>query len=201
MDRKALIKLLVKIFPLFICILIVWQYLGISRLYHEALAPVLAILFALFDPLGPVKDVTAGGGEFAVRLVIHGRDMPLFLTAEDITSNTAMLLTLYLASPFKSQVRKFIIHLFLAVFVLYWIHIFTIASTIKFAMMSNPQIISLYPAGRIEARLVPFFINFYENLGMYLFALVLWLPYITTRLLFRRKPESSKSVPEPEPEI
>jgi hypothetical protein len=190
MERKTVIRLLIKLFPLYVAILLLWQYAGVSRWYHELIAAVLSQGYALFDSSGPVKGVDVKGAEFMAKLLVAQKKLPLFITAEDITSNTAMLFALYGASPMRGHGRAFASYLFSALGILFLIHLITVAAQIQYALMSNETIMQLFPAGALSLKVIPVYMNFYILIGMYLFILCLWLPYIMTVVMHHRKQQT-----------
>lgn len=187
MERKTVISLLIKLFPLYVAILLLWQYAGVSRWYHECIAAVLGWGYALFDAAGPIKGIAVRDGEFLVKLLVAQKKLPLFITAEDITSNTAMLLALYWASPVRRRWKSFARHLGSALGILFVIHLFTVAAQIQYALMSNEMIMRLFPAGALALTAIPIYMNFYTLIGMYLFILGLWIPYIMAVVINQRR--------------
>lgn len=192
MERKAVLHLLIKLFPLYIAILLLWQFAGISRWYHELVAGALEWGYALLNGGGPVKGVDVKDGEFLVKLLVAGKKLPLFITAEDITSNMAMLLTLYAASPIRPHGRSFVRFLLWSLGILFVIHVCTAAAQIQYAMMTNQVIMRFCPASALSLKMIPIYINFYTLIGMYLFILGLWLPYITMVVLRNRRPHATR---------
>jgi hypothetical protein len=190
MERKTVIGLLIKLFPLYVAVLLLWQYVGISRVYHELIALVLGTGYALFDPQGLIKGIDVREGEFLVKLLAGGKKLPLFITAEDLTSNMAMLLTLYGASPFRGRCRMFARHLLISLGILFAIHVFTLAAQIQYALMSNETTARLHPPNSFLASVIPIYMNFYTLFGMYLFILGLWLPFIMS-VVMRHKREAA----------
>jgi hypothetical protein len=178
MGPRAALKLLAKAIPFYILILVAWQLLKVSHIYHHLIAWGLDWLYPALDPLGPVKGVGAGGGDLLVKLLISGKKLVLVIKAEDITSNTAMLLALYLASPIRPRLKRFFAFFIPSLFVLYLVHLGTAAASIKYAFLSNPTVTSLYPPSTFVARFIPLYKVFYTNVLMYLSILALWLPYI-----------------------
>jgi len=178
MGPRAALRLLAKAIPFYILILVVWQLLKVSHIYHHSIAWGLDFLYPALDPLGPVKGIGAGGGELLVKLLLSGKKVGLAIKAEDITSNTAMLFALYLASPIRPRVKRYLAFFLSSLFILYFIHLGTAAVSIKYALLSNPAVTELYPPSAFVARFVPLYIVFYTNILMYLSILALWLPYI-----------------------
>ncbi len=175
MARKTLIVFLIKIFPLFLLILFLWQYLRISHAYLALAAFTLNAFFPLLDPTGIVEGFGSDGISFIVYLA---NAKPLKIVAEDITSNTAMLLSLYLASPIRLYLRKFIIFFAASILILFLVHCFTVSVTILYAFASNPDIMERHPLGPTTIKAVDDYVYFYELIGMYLIVLALWFPYI-----------------------
>lgn len=179
MARKALIVFLIKIFPLFLLILFLWQYLRISHLYLALVASTLNVFFPLLDPIGIVEGFGTDGISFIVYLA---KAKSLKIVGEDITSNTTMLLSLYLASPIRPYLRKFIIFFAASILILFLVHCFTVSMTILYAFASNPDIMKHHPVGPTTIKAVDDYVYFYELIGMYLIILALWFPYIGSYL-------------------
>jgi hypothetical protein len=179
MARKALIAFLIKIFPLFLLILFLWQYLRLSHAYLAVAASVLNVIFPLLDPTGLVTGFDSDGISFIVHLSIA---KPLKIVGEDITSNTAMLLSLYLASPIRHYLRKFVIFFTASIVILFFVHCFTVCMTILFAFATNPVIMKRNPIGLTTIKAADNYVYFYELVGMYLIILALWFPYIGSYL-------------------
>jgi len=175
MVRKALIVFLIKIFPLFLLILFFWQYLGISHVYLGLAAAVLNVFFPLLDPTGLVQGFGSDGTSFIVYLA---GSHTLKIVGEDITSNTAMLLSLYLASPILYRPRKFVFYFAGSILILFFIHCFTVSTTILYAFSTNPYIMRHHPIGATTIKAADNYVYFYELIGMYLVILALWFPYI-----------------------
>jgi hypothetical protein len=198
MARKALIVFLIKIFPLFLLILFVWQFLRFSHLYHSLVASVLDIFFPLLDPTGIVEGFSSEGGSFIVSLA---KVKSLNIIGEDITSNTAMLLTLYLASPIWPYLRKFVFFFAGSILILLLVHCFTVSMTILYAFATTPSMMKRVPIAISTMRAADNYIWFYESLGMYLIILILWFPYIGICLAdMKNRHQSSQPLKQKHPE-
>jgi hypothetical protein len=191
MARKALIAFLIKIFPLFFVILLLWQFLKFSHAYMAAVAAVLDVFFPLLDPTGIVKGFDSDGIHFIIHLTIAN---PLKIVGEDITSNTAMLLSLYLASPIRHYLRKFTIFFTASILILFFVHCFTVSMTILYAFTTNPDIMRRAPVGLTTMKAVDNYVYFYELVGMYLIILALWFPYIGSCLAGMKRRNATDEV-------
>ena len=179
MAVKAVIAFLIKVFLLFFLILLVWQRFGLADVYHALVALVMTLVYPLFDTTGLVSNIGSADGSFVIELVERGvkRDT-CTIVGGDITSNTAMLLSLYLASPIRLHPRKYLAFAGYALATLFVIHCFSLGMTIYYAFTTNPEITRRFPLGNFAGKFADAYVYFYEILGMYLFVLALWLPYI-----------------------
>jgi hypothetical protein len=180
MAQKALIAFLIKIFPLFLLILFLWQFLRFSHLYHSITASILNVFFPSLDPTGIVEGFASDGTSFIVKLA---KGKILNIVGEDITSNTAMLFSLYLASPIRHRVRKFIKFFLASIFILLTVHCFTVSTMILSALAQTPQVLRNYSIELSIIRAADNYILFYELIGMYVIILALWFPYIGSCLV------------------
>ncbi len=58
MASRTIKRLLIKIVPVFLVTMILWQYAGLSRFYHGLLAMSFDGLLPLLDPTAMIKEVT-----------------------------------------------------------------------------------------------------------------------------------------------
>ncbi len=175
-DRRIL-AFLIKIGPVFLALLWLWHSAGLSVVYHRALAGFLNFLYPRVDPMGVVTAVMAKGHELMLRLLVDGKPSGLVVNGEDITSNFAMLTALYLSSPILKHWRVYIALFATSVAVMFVLHALTVISFSQQAFMHHPEIAKM---GYTKARMT-FTLNyniFFEAMGMYLFALVIWFTYI-----------------------
>ncbi|MFQ5511321.1 MAG: hypothetical protein ACE5EO_05680 [Candidatus Krumholzibacteriia bacterium] len=183
--------LLIRILPAFLATMALWQYAGLAKLYHACLAVPLDVLLPAFDPSGLVKGVGAEGDDLFVRILYQGRRLGLSLTAQDITSNTVLLIALFLSSPFTPSLRRHLISLGGSLGILFIVHVVTVAANVQFALMANPEI-TTSPAGiGFLAGVVVRYRQFYIEYGMYLFVIVLWSPYFIASLARGRGSEGT----------
>jgi hypothetical protein len=175
MAQKPIKLFLIKIVPLFLVTLLVWQRFGISQHYHSVVAAFFDLVHPVLDPTGLISGVTAKGSSFLVGILSQGRSATLEITAEDITSNTAMLLALFLASPVRPHVKAFLLYLFASLLALLVIHVLTVATTIQYAFMIG----KVHEFSASATKFYRSYTFFYERFGMFLFVLALWFPYIT----------------------
>ncbi len=187
MVLRAAIVFLIKVFPIFFLTLLFWQYVGVSRFYHALIAGLLDLVYPPLDPAGITKGVTVEGGEFLVSILFMGKIHGLKIVAEDITSNTAMLVSLYLASPIRPRIRRFAKFLLVSLLILFAVHCLTVGATIQYAFMTSRAILGMHSYGPITTKLVDSYTYFYELIGMYLVVLALWFPYIVIRMAEQRK--------------
>jgi hypothetical protein len=176
---KAVITFLIKVFPLFFLVLIGWQQLGLAEMYHAMVALVMTLVYPLFDSTGLVNSIGSADGSFVIELMRRGVSLgSCDIVGGDITSNTAMLLSLYLASPILLHPRKYLIFVGSSLAVLFVIHCFTLGLTIYYAFSTNPDITRRFSLGNFAVKFADSYVYFYEIMGMYLCILALWLPYI-----------------------
>ncbi len=179
MAVKAVITFLIKVFPFFFLILLGWQQLGLAEVYHAVVAAVMTLVYPLFDSTGLVNNIGSAGESFVIELMGRGVQLgSINIVGGDITSNTAMLLSLYLASPILLHPRKYLIFAGSSLAALFVIHCFTLGMTIYYAFATNSQITHRFPLGKLAVKFADAYVYFYELMGMYLFILALWLPYI-----------------------
>lgn len=195
MIQRSLILTLLKLIPLYILFMLAWQVTPLSRYYGHVVSALTAIAYSICAGEGPVKGVVTRGDYFFVKLLIQGRRLGLDIVAGDITSNVAMLLALYGASPMMKTARRFALCLPVSLVIMIALHVATLAATIQYALMTQPEIMRLFPPGKLAVRLVPLYKGFYEVIGMYLFVLLLWIPYIAGVLPQRELGRSFKKTP------
>jgi hypothetical protein len=63
------------------------------------------------------------------------------------------------------------------------LHAFTVFTVSQAALMTHPGVMATDPFSPAQIKLVYRYKVFYEEMGMYLFVLVLWLPYIAWCIL------------------
>jgi hypothetical protein len=156
--------------------------MGVSRDYHRALAAVLDRIYPSLDPIGVVQGVGVNDHDFMVRLLAGKTRSALAINAEDITSGMAMLVALYLSSPIVRYWRRILVFFPVAVFALFVLHALTVVTFSQEAFVGNPAIARLAHYSQRQANLLVWYNVFYEQLGMYLYVLALWLPYILITL-------------------
>ena len=175
-DRRIL-AFLIKVGPVFLALLWLWHSAGLSAVYHRMLAGFLNVWYPHVDPMGVVAGAVAEEQEVMLRLLVAGRKTGLAINGEDITSNFAMLAALYLSSPIRRHWRLFLVHFASSAVVIFVLHALTVFTFSQQAFMSHPEIAKLgYTRTRMNFTL--HYNVFYEAMGMYLFVLVLWFPYI-----------------------
>jgi hypothetical protein len=187
MVRKVVIPYLAKIVPAFLVCLLAWRALGLSAIHNTLVALAFDVIHRLLDPTGTVRSVAAAGKEFVLGLSIGGKTSHLKIVADDLTGNTIVLLAFFLASPIRSSVKSFAAHLAGALGVLFCIHVVAVAASTQHALFSSPDVLGPGATVQIGTRLLLQFGHFYELIGMYLFPLVLWVPYIASRLMRSRR--------------
>lgn len=178
MARKPVIVFLIKVVPLFAVFLFLWHSRGLAGWYYRLVASVLDAVYPGLDPAGVVTGVAVKGNEFGVGFVAAAKRQVLSLNAADITSNVAMLFSLFLASPILRRTRVFLTHVAISVVVLFVIHVFTAMTLIQRAFMTHPAVMAGSPFSKTEIKFTLLYTSFYEEMGMYLLVLVLWFPYI-----------------------
>jgi len=186
MARKPVTAFLIKVVPLFFLFLYLWEARGLSALYHRLLAQVLDAICPTLDPTGTVARVVADGHDLLFRLVLGADRVTLRVNATDITSNTAMLIALYLASPIRRW-KRFAVWMFCALVALFAVHVVTAVTVSQEALMSNPRVMAGSPFTRAQVVAVPRYNVFYEEMGMYLIVLLMWFPYLVTKIVEARR--------------
>ncbi len=187
MAPKILKQYLIRIVPFFVLTFLAWRLLGLSKFYHILVALPLDLLNPRFDPTGFVQGAFVEGEEFVFRILCGGKHMELRIIADDLTSNTVLLVALFLSSPIRSVQKLYLTHFAAALVILYSIHVFSVAAGIQFAFMTNPEILANDAMDQPTTRLFAHYARFYEFMGMYLFVLVLWSPYVVRYLAHVRR--------------
>jgi len=159
-----------------------WQAAGVSYWYHEALAAFLNWIYPAFDPTGVVRGVGVDGHEVTLRLLVGDAKTALSINASDVTSNFAMLVALYVSSPIGRRWRRFLASLGVALATLFVLHAFTVVTVSQEAFSLNPGIRHLAGFSARISRAAGLYNAFYEQIGMYLYVLLLWFPYVLTTL-------------------
>jgi hypothetical protein len=190
MARKVVLLYLVKIVPSFVVVLVAWRALGVSALYHRLVAAAFDLLHPVFDPTGFVRGASVEGKHFLIDLTISGKGERLQIMGDDLTSNAVLLVALFLASPIKSNVKPFMVHLACAMVVLFVLHVGAVAATVQYAVATTPALSG--PGGELgfASRWFAHYLHFYELIGTYLFVLVLWIPYVAGYLIGVRRRDS-----------
>jgi len=170
-----------------------WHARGVASWYYGLMARVLDAVYPGLDPAGVVTGVAVRGHEFGVGFVAGGTRQVLSLNATDITSNVAVLFSLFLASPILRRVRVFLIHFVVSAAVLFLIHLLTAAALIQKAFLTHPVVMAGSPFSNTGIKFTLLYTSFYEELGMYLIVLVLWFPYI----LWRIRDDAREATPVP----
>jgi hypothetical protein len=137
--------------------------------------------------------VAARGHEFGIGFVVNAKRDILSINATDITSNMAMLFSLYLASPIRRRVRVFLIGFICSLIVIFFVHTFTVIMLSREALSGHPGIMALSLFSKGEVRLAVLYNAFYNELGMYLVVLLLWFPYILWCVRGMRGPKDETS--------
>lgn len=178
MVRRPVLVFFAKAVPLIFLFLVLWQGLGFSRPYHELLAGILDAVYPRIDPTGAVTGVGVRNNEFHFSLLLGEDRVGLSINASDVTSNMTMLLALYLASPIRRRLKRFLMFFGGSLALLFVLHAVTVVSVSQYALMTHPGVMASAPFSATQMRLVPRYNVFYEELGMYLSVLLLWFPYI-----------------------
>lgn len=186
MARKPVIAFLIKVVPLFFLFLYLWEARGLSALYHRFLARVLDAVCPALDPTGTVARVAAEGHDLIFGLVLGADRVTLRVNATDITSNMAMLVALYLASPIRRW-KRFAMWMICALVALFAVHVVTAVTVSQEALMLHPRVMAGSPFTHAQLVVVPRYNVFYEEMGMYLIVLVMWFPYLITRIVEARR--------------
>jgi hypothetical protein len=186
MVRSIVTRYLVKIVPAFLLSLLAWRVLHLSVVYHSIVAFALDIAHGLLDPTGAVRGVSVAGGEFVVDLASGAGTTHLKIVADDLTGNAIVLLAFFLASPIRSHVKSFALHLCAALAALVGLHVFAAASN-QYALATSGHFLGPVGAGGCGARPLLYYGHFHELIGMYLFPLLLWVPYMARRLMESRR--------------
>lgn len=183
MARKPVIAFLIKVFPVFLGLLLVWHVLGAAHAYHRFLGAVLNVSYPLVDAADIVSGVRADGSDIKLQLQMGRKKAGLTINGEDITSNAAMLLALFLASSSRRRFASWWRHFALAAGILVIVHAVTVVTVSQEAFMTHPGISQIHAYSNAARSAVSYYNVFYEQMGMYLLVLVLWFPYFLTGLL------------------
>jgi hypothetical protein len=105
---------------------------------------------------------------------------------DDLTSNTILLISLFLASPIKSNAKPYVIHFASALAILFAMHVLAVAAAAQYALATTPEMLGQGGSGHPITLLLAHFAHFYELIGMYLFVVVLWVPYVASYLIGTR---------------
>lgn len=186
MARKVVTQYLVKIVPSYLVSLLVWRALGLAVLYHSLVASALDVLHPILDPTGSVRGVFVEDKEFVFRLWAGGKGVQFRVMGDDLTSNMILLVSLFLASPIKSNVKPYVIHFASALAILFAMHVLAVAAAAQYALAMTPEILGQGGSGHLMTLLLAHFAHFYELIGMYFFVLVLWTPYVASYLIGTR---------------
>jgi hypothetical protein len=178
MAQRPVLVFLAKVVPLIVLLLVLWEELGFSRPYHNLLAGVLGVVYPRVDPTGAVTRVGVRDNQFYFTLIVGEERVGLSVNASDITSNTSMLLALYLASPIRRRTKQFLGFLACALVLLFVWHAVTVVTVSQEALMTHPGVMASAPFSSTQVILVPRYNVFAEEMGMYLSVLLLWFPYI-----------------------
>lgn len=178
MAKRPVLAFLLKVLPAFFGLLWLWHAAGLSSAYHHVLAAFLDTVYPAVDPSGVVQGVVARGHALLLKLLIGESRAGLEVNGDDITSNTAMLAALYLSSPILPRWRLFLGFLGGSLAALFLIHAVTVMTFSQHAFIGEPRIAPLVGAGERWTRFLGGYNSFFESMGMYLFVLVLWLPYL-----------------------
>ena len=182
MAPKPVIVFLIKVIVLMAALMIGWHF-GLGRAYHTMLAGFIDVTYPPIDPTGVVNGALVREGDFLLRLGMGQNFFTLNININDIAgSNTLVLIALFLATPVRGHWNELSAHLSLSLLALFLIHTATVITVSQEAFMSHPQIMESNPFSSWQVKLVPRYNVFYEELGMYLFALLLWFPYVMRRV-------------------
>lgn len=181
---------LLKIFPVFLGTIAMWHLAGLATFYHACLAASLDAFFPLVDQSDLVTGVTTHEGEFVFRVLFQGKETGLNMTCGDITSNSVLLIALFLASPIKPIARIWLASFLGSILILFAIHAGTAVATVVFAFSTNPDTASAFVGSATASRI---YTRFYVEYGMYAFVLVLWVPYFVIYLSRQRHASAGTS--------
>jgi hypothetical protein len=88
-------------------------------------------------------------------------------------------MALYLASPLLGRIKPFLVFFGSSLGLLFVVQAVTLVTVSQEALMSHPAIMATAPFSAKQIYWIPRYNVFYEEMGMFLFVLLLWLPYIT----------------------
>lgn len=169
---------LIKILPVFVLTILVWQHLGISNYYHRAVATMLDVTLPPVEPSKLIDAVYYHRQNFVLRVALGGNKGNVDFTARNTTLNYAMLLALYLASPILPFWQMYLAFFFTSLLLLFLVHIGTVAAMFQLFLSTNPSIVGAYHYPPWYVDWVKTYTGFYELNGMYIFVLLMWVPYI-----------------------
>jgi hypothetical protein len=179
MDARAVARFLLRVFVLLAVLLLAWHKFSVAHVYHSAVAAITDAVYQVAGFGGYVHGVSTDAQDFLIRVLVGGKRTTLHIMASDITSNECTLLALYLASPAGPYRRLYARWFAGSLIGLLLIHVATVIVTAQSAVASHPAYGT--PPGPWAARCAKY-VLFYEQIGMYLLVLVLWLPYIVVYL-------------------
>lgn len=180
MAPKRVIAFLLSVAPIFLVLLWLWQSVGLDRHYHAVLAWILDVSYQLASPVGVVRGADSVANEIMLRLTFNERTSALYITAQDITWNLAMLVALFAASA--SRQRAYWLWFGGSVASLIIVHAFTVSTIAYEGFLSHPEIAPLLNASDTRHWLVTHYNRFYEELGVHLIVVGMWLPYMVTSM-------------------
>jgi hypothetical protein len=180
MASKRGIAFLLSIVPIFLALLWLWQSRGLDVFYHARVASLVNLVYPRIDPFHVVREASVDSDEFVIRLLANGRRTSMYVNAQDITWNLAMMVSLYIASA--TWHRRFWLWFVGSVAALVVIHVGTVMTIAHEGLLTNPEIASGLPRSAMGEWLVIHYNRFYEELGVHLLVIGLWLPYVMTLL-------------------
>ncbi|MCH7548724.1 MAG: hypothetical protein IH969_04155 [Candidatus Krumholzibacteriota bacterium] len=182
MVQKTVKLLLIKIVPIFLGTMALWQFGGVSKLYHACLVIPLNALTSVLDPSGLIQGATSNGDQILFQILYQGKRVWLDMTAKDITSNSALLWTLFLASPIRPLSKLYFTSFASALLILFGLHVVTVAAAVQHGLLTSTRIITPLQDRPVLSSFLVNYRNFYIEYGMYLFVIALWCPYIIAYL-------------------
>ena len=197
MVPRRVIAFLLSVVPIFFGLLWLWQSRGLDTYYHRALAGMLDALYPHVAPPGLIRGVGYDSHEFVFHLLVNGRGTALYVNAQDITWNLAMVLSLYAASATNRRRYWWCFAASLAIMAV--VHAVTVGTFAREGLLSNPKIAPLLPHSTFGEWLVAHYNRFYEELGVHLLVLALWLPYAMSFIRSERgqRAEATPAIREP----
>jgi hypothetical protein len=180
MAPKRVIAFLLSVAPIFLALLWLWQSLGLDVYYHAALGTILDLVYPHISPAGIVRGVDSDSNEIVFQLVFNGHTSALYITAQDVTWNLAMLIALYAASA--SRRRVYWLWFGGSVAGIMLVHTLTLTTFAFEGFISHPEIAPMLQASNTRRWIVSHYNRFYEELGVQLVVIGMWLPYVVVRL-------------------